>query len=54
LIQELKAREILVPPPLRPGFLDAPEFEAQLNRIRSGLTLFQLLRDQEATGLHRC
>lgn len=46
LIQELKAREILVPPPLRPRFLDAPEFEPQMNRIRSGLTPFQLLRDK--------
>ena len=46
LIQELKAREILVPPPLKPGFLSAPEFESQMDSIRSGLTLFQLLRDE--------
>ena len=46
LIQELKAREILVPPPLKPGFLNAPEFEPQMDRIRSGLTLFQMLRDK--------
>ena len=46
LIQELKAREILVPPPLKPGFLEAPEFQRQMDRIRSGLTLFQLLRDK--------
>ncbi len=46
LIQELKAREILVPPPLKPSFLEAPEFQPQMDRIRSGLTLFQLLRDK--------
>ncbi len=46
LIQELKAREILVPTPMKPGFLNAPEFESQMSRIRSGLTLFQLLRDK--------
>ncbi len=46
LIEELKAREILVPPPLRPGFLDAPEFEPQMQRIRAGLTPFQMLRDK--------
>ena len=47
LIQELEAREILVPPPLRPGYLDAPGFEHQMNRIRAGLTPLQLLRLNE-------
>jgi uncharacterized protein (TIGR02421 family) len=46
LIQELQAREILVPPPLRPGFLDSPLIEQQMSQIRSGLTLFQMLRDE--------
>jgi len=52
LIQELQAREILVPPPLRPRYLDSPQFQQQMIRIRSGLTLFQLLRDK-ATPAHR-
>ena len=51
LIRELKAREILVPPPLKPGFLNTTEFESQMDRIRSGLTLFQLLRDQGPPAL---
>ncbi len=51
LIQELQAREILVPPPLRPRYLDSPQFQQQMTRIRSGLTLFQLLRDK-AKAVH--
>ena len=46
LIQELQAREILVPPPLRPSFLDSSNFKQQMTQIRAGLTLFQMLRDQ--------
>jgi uncharacterized protein (TIGR02421 family) len=46
LIRELQAREILVRPPLRPSYLDAPQVAQRLERIRSGLTLFQMLRDK--------
>lgn len=49
LIQELQAREILTPPPLRPRYLDTPLFDQQVAQIRSGVTLFQLLRDKAKT-----
>lgn len=49
LVQELQAREIIAPPPLRPRYLDAPLFQKQMAQIRAGLTLFQLLRDKAKT-----
>ncbi len=46
LIQELQAREILVPPPLRPSYFNSSSFKEQMTQIQEGLTLFQMLRDQ--------
>ena len=46
LVEELRAREILVAPPIRPGYFDSPHMELLMDKIRSGQTLFQMLRDQ--------
>ncbi len=46
IVDELRAREILKPPPLRPRFLDLPGAQTKLERIRSGLTLVQMLADR--------
>ena len=46
LIQELLARKILVPPPLKPSYLDSPKAKHRLEQIRAGLTLFQMVRGQ--------
>ena len=43
LVEELEARGLLQPMPLRPRFLDLPETSAQLARVRAGLTVVDLL-----------
>jgi len=44
LVDELREREILRPPPLRPRYLDHPGTAKAIERMRSGLTLLELLR----------
>ncbi|HMO19744.1 MAG TPA: DUF1704 domain-containing protein [Candidatus Melainabacteria bacterium] len=46
LVQELMARKILVPPPIRPGYFDSPHMALIMEKIHSGQTLFQILRDK--------
>ena len=43
IIRELLWRKVLQPPPLRPRYLDSPGAAERLKRIRSGLTLLQLI-----------
>jgi uncharacterized protein (TIGR02421 family) len=43
LVEELRLRQILCAPPLRPRFLDYPQFESRLDSLRSGLTPLQLI-----------
>ncbi|HKY62408.1 MAG TPA: tyrosine/phenylalanine carboxypeptidase domain-containing protein [bacterium] len=47
LVQELRARQILVPPPLKPSYLEMPIAKQGLEKIRAGLTLFQTVRGQK-------
>lgn len=42
LISELREREVLITPPLRPRFLDSPSASHRLDEIRAGLTIPQL------------
>jgi len=42
LISELREREVLIAPPLRPRFLDMPSASRRLDEIRAGLTIPQL------------
>jgi uncharacterized protein (TIGR02421 family) len=43
LIAELRARGIIKPPALRPRYLDEPKTRARLARLRSGMTVLELL-----------
>jgi uncharacterized protein (TIGR02421 family) len=43
IIQELRYREVLKPPPLRPRYLEAPGAAERLERARVGLTLLQVI-----------
>jgi uncharacterized protein (TIGR02421 family) len=43
IIRELRWREVLKPPPLRPVYLDVPGAAERLERARSGLTLPQII-----------
>ena len=43
LVEELRLRQILRAPPLRPRFLDFPQFASRLAYLRSGLTPLQLI-----------
>ncbi|CAN5727923.1 flavohemoglobin expression-modulating QEGLA motif protein [soil metagenome] len=45
VIEELRWRGYLEPPRLTPRFLDAPESEAAMGRLRGGLTIFDLLKE---------
>ena len=53
LVEELRGREVLVPPPLRPRYLDTPETAELLARIRAGETLFQMLAAEAAAAPER-
>jgi uncharacterized protein (TIGR02421 family) len=39
VIEELLRRQILVPPPLRPSYLDVPDTHYRIERVRSGISL---------------
>ena len=43
ILEELRARDLLQPVPLRPIYLDRPTTAARLDRVRSGLTLVDLI-----------
>jgi uncharacterized protein (TIGR02421 family) len=43
LIQELRHRRVLAPPPLRPRYLELPGVSERLERIRNGVTVFDLI-----------
>lgn len=43
IVQELQLRRVLGPPRLRPSYLDDPEALARLDRVRAGLTVFDLV-----------
>jgi len=43
VIQELRWRKILRPPPLRPRYLEDPRSEERLKRIRDGVAVHQLI-----------
>jgi uncharacterized protein (TIGR02421 family) len=45
VLDELRQRGVLRPPPLRPRFLDLPGAGARIARLRSGLTLLDLARE---------
>lgn len=45
IVEELRWRGYLEPPRLTPRFLAAPESEAALERLRGGLTVFDLLKE---------
>ena len=44
-IEELRLRHILRPPPLRPHYIDSPEYVQRMSRIRSGITVFELVKE---------
>ena len=43
MIRELQARNVLVPPPLLPRYLNTPEAVRRLERVRRGISVFDLL-----------
>jgi uncharacterized protein (TIGR02421 family) len=44
LIHELRHREILKPPALRPRYLESDEAQRKIERLRSGMTLLELIQ----------
>ncbi len=42
IIEELLRRKVLVPPPLRPSYLDMPDTHYRIERVRQGLKLEEL------------
>ncbi len=45
IMKELQWRRVLRAAPLRPTYLDAPESAERLERVRAGLTVFELIKD---------
>jgi len=43
IIRELQWREVLVPPPLTPRYLDLPHVAARLERVREGIEVIDLI-----------
>lgn len=43
IVEELQRRSALVPPPLRPSYLDEPDTHYRLERVRGGIALIDLL-----------
>jgi hypothetical protein len=43
IIQELQWRKVLVPPPLRPRYLDEPGARRRLERLRRGASVLDLV-----------
>jgi len=47
LINELRLREVLRPPPLRPRFLEYPGFSQRLSYVRSGVHVLDLMKEEK-------
>ena len=47
LIQELRHRNVLTPPALRPRYLDMPGVSERLEQIRTGITVFDLIQGRQ-------
>lgn len=47
LISELRHRQVLLPPPLRPRYLDDPPVAGRLKRLARGLSVLELLEDRQ-------
>lgn len=47
LINELRLREVLRPPPLRPRFLEYPGFSHKMAYVRSGVHVLDLMKDEK-------
>jgi uncharacterized protein (TIGR02421 family) len=45
LIEELQWRQVLIPPRLKPRFLDAPETATRLAHLRDGITVIDLMKE---------
>ena len=45
LIEELQWRQVLIPPRLRPGFLDTAETVTRLEHLRQGATVMDLMKE---------
>jgi len=44
LIAELRIRRVINPPALRPRYLDGPKSDAKMKRLRSGMSVLELLQ----------
>lgn len=44
IIEELQWRKVLVPPPLRPRYLDDPGAVGRLNAVRRGVSVLDLVK----------
>jgi uncharacterized protein (TIGR02421 family) len=44
LICELSVRQIIKPPALRPRYLEGPEAQQKINRLRGGMKILELLK----------
>ncbi len=49
IIEELQWRKVLVPPPLRPRYLDDPQAVKRLDRVRRGISVLDLVKKQGKT-----
>ena len=47
LINELRLREVLQPPPLRPRFLEYPAFSQKMAHVRSGVHVLDLMKEEK-------
>jgi len=47
ILRELRWREVLAEPPLRPRYLDLPEAPARLERLRRGVSVANLLNESD-------
>ena len=45
LVEELRLRQILLPPPLRPHYLEYPSYAEKIARVRRGMSVLNLLKE---------
>jgi len=50
LVRELQHRRILRPAPLRPSYLERPDAQQRLERVRAGVTVAQLIESRRRRG----
>lgn len=48
ILQELRLRNVLRPPPMRPRYFDLPSAEQRIERLRGGVPITDLLNESEA------